>query len=85
MKTVVELALERPFELRMIQVSRVQVEVVSVNRDRRILEPDDDLYAVAFSPRTEVEQGMLIQAQLLQNTAETFVRLRHKRIVDDAP
>jgi hypothetical protein len=40
-QSVEELALEAPFELRVIQIAGVQVKVVRMNRDLLVLEADD--------------------------------------------
>src|SRR5579863_7477099 len=45
-QTIVELPLQGPLELRAVQIARMQVEVVSVHRHRRILELDDQFDAV---------------------------------------
>ena len=63
-ESVVELALEGPFKLGTVQIARVQVEVVSVNRDAVILELDDDFYAVVFGTRRKIQQRVFIQSQL---------------------
>lgn len=47
-KSVIELALETPLELRVIEVARMKLEVVSVNRNRRVLELNDDLNSFAL-------------------------------------
>lgn len=73
MEAVVELALEGPFELGVIEVARVQVKVVRVHRHRRVLELNDDLYPIALVARSEVEQGMLIQAKLIEDALQAAV------------
>lgn len=69
----VKLALKRPLELRMVEVARVQIEIVGVNRHGRIFEIDDDFHRFAFCARVEVQQRVLIKPQLLQNTVEARV------------
>jgi len=79
---IVELPLEAPLELRIVQVARVQVEIVRVNRDGRVLELNDDLNPFAFGPRREIQQRMLIQAQLRQDAFEARIgRAKHYTIV----
>jgi len=64
MQAVVELALKTPFELRVIEIARVQIEIIGVDRDRRILEVNDYFDAFALGARVERHQGMFIQKQL---------------------
>ena len=66
-QAIVELPLERPLELRMIEVAGMQIEVVGVNRDVRILELDDHFNGFALNTGVKVEQGMLIKTQLGEN------------------
>jgi hypothetical protein len=53
MQAIVELALETPFELGMIEISRMEIEQVSVNRDRGILEVDHDFDTFSFGTRVK--------------------------------
>jgi hypothetical protein len=64
MQTIVELALQAPLELRAVQVTRMQIEVVSVHRDRWILELDDQLHAIALRASGEIEQRVLVETEL---------------------
>jgi hypothetical protein len=59
MQRVEELTLETPFELRVIEIARMQVEKISVHRNRFIFELYDDFYAVAFRTRVEVQERKL--------------------------
>jgi hypothetical protein len=61
---VVELALEAPFELGVVKVAGVQIEVIGVHGHGRVFELDDDLHAFAFGTRGEVQQRMLVEAEL---------------------
>ena len=69
-QAIVKLALEGPLKLRMIQVARMQIEIIGVDWDIGILELDDDLDSVAFGPRGEVQQRMLVQAQLSEDALQ---------------
>ena len=80
MQAIVELALERPFELWMVKIARVHLEVIGVYRDGRILEVDDDFYSIALFPGAEVEQGVLIETQLCKHT----IKAGHRVIVNEA-
>lgn len=60
-QSVIKLALEAPLELWMIEISGVQVEIIGVNRNRFVLELDDNFYAISFCSRGEVQKWMLIQ------------------------
>lgn len=76
------MALEGPLELRVVQISRMQIEVIGVDRDRRILELDDQLNPVTLGSRRKVEQRMVIEPQLFLHPLQPIVlRFRHPRIV----
>ena len=82
MQRVEELTLETPFELRVIEIARMQVEKISVHRNRFIFELYDDFYAVAFRTRVEVQERMLIQTQLSKDAVEAgIVCVDHRGIV----
>jgi hypothetical protein len=81
-QTIIELALEAPFELRMVQIARVQIEVIGVYRDTWILELDDQLNAIALGASIEIEQWMLVEAELSENTFQSWiVTFSHRCIV----
>ena len=44
---IVKLPLESPVKLGMVQISGMHLEIVSVNRNRRVLKPNDHLHAIA--------------------------------------
>jgi hypothetical protein len=67
-QAIVKLALKAPLELGMVQVAWMNFKVVIVNRNRRVLELNDDLYTLAFLPGAEGEQRVLVEAKLLQYT-----------------
>lgn len=80
MQTVVELPLKAPFELRVIEIPWVQVKIVGVDRDWRVLELDDYFYPVSLISCSEVEKGMFIKTELGQNAVETC-GIRHEDIL----
>src|SRR5580765_2727158 len=61
---VIQLSLKAPFELRIVEVARVQVKVIGVDRNTLVLELDDDLNAIALVSCGEVQQWMLVQTEL---------------------
>lgn len=67
---VVKLALEAPLELRVVEVARMKIEVVRVHGDRCVLELDDYFYAFAFGPGGEVQERMLVEAELGADSLE---------------
>ena len=80
MQRVVELALELPGELRTIEIAGMNCEYISVYRDRWILQIDEDLNEAVGFAGGEGEQGMVIEAQVV----EDFRKLRgvgHRDIV----
>ena len=75
MQGVVQLALEGPLELGMVQVARMQVEIVGVHRDCRRLELDDDLDAFALVAGGKIQQRVLVEAELGEDAVETSISL----------
>jgi hypothetical protein len=76
---VEELALEAPFELRVVEVARVQVEIVGVDWNRFVFELDDDLDAFAFGAGGKAQQWMLVEEELSEDAVEAGVGgLRHR-------
>src|SRR4029077_4382906 len=70
MQRIVELALEAPFKLRMVEVAGMEIEIISVHRHGSVSELDDHLHAFALGPRREIQQRMLVEAELRENTVE---------------
>ena len=84
MQTIVKLALEAPFKLRMIQIAGMEFKVVSMHGNRGTLEGDDDFHALAFRARVEIEQRMLVKTELREDTIKAGVTgFRHQKIVED--
>ena len=65
-----ELALKAPFELRIVEIARMKLEVVGVNRDVFVLELDDDFNAFTLRARGEIQQWMFVEAQLSEDPLE---------------
>ena len=60
----------------------MEVEVVSVHRHRRILELDDQFNAVALGASGEIEQGVLVETKLSEDSFQTWIiALSHRCIV----
>ena len=79
---VEKLALKAPFELRMIEIARVQIEIIRMHGDGLIFEFNDDLDALALGARGEIQQRMLIETQLREDSVEAGTsRFRHSAIV----
>ena len=55
----------------MIEITGMKLEIVGVHGDIRVLELDDHLDAFAFVASGEVEQRMLVQAELRKHAVET--------------
>jgi hypothetical protein len=86
MQAVVKLALESPFKLRMVQISWVQLEIICMNRDGRILELDHDFHALTFAARGKVQQGMLIKPELSPHSIQARAAvIGHKTILTATP
>ena len=79
---IVELALEAPFELRVIEVAWMKIEIISVHRNGFIFELDDDFDTVVLGARGKIQERMIVEAQLRQDAFETGVSgFRHGMIV----
>ena len=70
---VVELALEAPFELGVVEVAGMEIEIVGVHGDGFVFEFDDDLNSVSFGACGKVQEGMLVEAELGLNAVEARV------------
>ena len=82
MQAIVKLALKAPFKLRIVQITRMHVEIVGVHRDGRILELDNQLHAFALGTCIEIQQRMLIQAELSKDAFEAGIgRRKHQPIM----
>jgi hypothetical protein len=66
-----ELALKLPLELGMIEIARMQAEVVGMHRHGGVAEIDDDLDALALGTGVEPEQGMFVQPKLVENALQS--------------
>ena len=73
MQAVIQLALEGPLELGMVEVAGMQLKMIGVHWNRWIFELDDDFYAFALHLRIEIEQGMFVQTKLIQNALQAVV------------
>jgi hypothetical protein len=79
---IVELALETPFKLGMIEVPWMEVEIIGMHGHGLIFELDDDLYSITLGARREVQEGMLVQAELRENAIKAGSGgFRHSGIV----
>ncbi len=74
MQAVVELALEGPLELRVVEVAGVQFEVVGVDLQAGVFESDDDLDAVTLRARVKGQQRMFVEAELFEDAFEAGAR-----------
>jgi hypothetical protein len=63
-QAIVKLALKAPFELGMIEVAGMEIEEVSVHRNRWIFELDDDFDPVPLLPSGKIQQRVLEEAKL---------------------
>ena len=82
MQTIVELTLQAPLELRVVKIPRMQVKVVSVHRDGWISKLDNQLHTIAPGASGEIQQRVLIKAELSEDAFQTWiVTFGHKCIV----
>ena len=68
---IVKLPLKTPLKLRIIQIPRMQIEVVRMHRNVLIFEPDDDFDAVALRVSGEVQKGMFVKPKLRENAVQS--------------
>ena len=61
MQTVVELALEFPLELRVIEVAGMKFEVVGMDRNRGTLKIDNDFHCLALGASGKIQQRVLVE------------------------
>jgi hypothetical protein len=73
MQAVIQLSLELPLELWVIEISRMEFEVVRVYGNRRVTEIDSNFNPFAPGVRRKIQQGMLIECKLLKNTLQSGV------------
>jgi len=71
MQGVVELALEAPFKLRVIEIAGMEIKIVGMNTDVFVLELDDYLDSFAFRARREVQQRMFVEAELAEDAVQS--------------
>ncbi len=84
MQAVVKLALKRPLELGMIEIARMESEVVGMHRNWRILELNYDFYPITVFTSSKIEQGVLIKTELGEDTIKTGAgRSSHQEIVKE--
>ena len=48
MQCVVELALKAPLELRVVEIARMQIEIIRMNRNCGVFKLDNDFHRVAL-------------------------------------
>jgi hypothetical protein len=58
----------------MVQVARVQIEVIGVYRGVWIPELDDQFNAIALGASVEIEQGVLVETQLSENAIQAWIK-----------
>ena len=73
MQAVVELPLECPFKLRMIEIARMEFEAIGMHWNRRVPEVDENFHAFTLDASREIQQRVLVQFQLRENTFEPRV------------
>jgi hypothetical protein len=60
-QAVIELPLERPLELGMVEISGVKLEVIGVHGNRWIPEMYKDLNTFALGPGRKIQQRMFVK------------------------
>jgi hypothetical protein len=81
-QAVVELSLERPLELGMVEVPGVKLEVVGVHGHGWILEIYQDFNAFTLGPSGEIEQRVFVKLELGENAFESRIwEIGHRMIL----
>ena len=71
-QAIVELALKAPFKLRVIQVTRMKLEIVRMDGNV-VPELDDHLHRLTLGTCIESKQRMLVQTQLSEDACQTWI------------
>ena len=64
-QAVEELALEGPFELRVVEIAGMQFEIVDVNRRLSKFRADDHFHRIALGAGVEFDKRMLVESELV--------------------
>jgi len=77
-----ELALEAPFELRMVEVAGMELEVIGMDRDGRVFESDSEFDPLAFRVCGKIQQWMFVESELVEDSIQARgSSFGHRRIV----
>src|SRR4029077_12624641 len=78
MERIVELPLKLPLELRMVEVTLVQIVGIDVYGHGAMRELNNHLYAFSLGARVKAHEGMLVEPQLLEYAFQAGIhRVRH--------
>ena len=81
MQAVIELPLESPLELSVIEVPGMKFEIVGMHWNRRISKLDENFHGLALGPGRKIKQRVLVKLQLSQHTFKPQVRVSHLMIL----
>ena len=68
---IVKLPLETPLKLWIIEIPRMQIEVVGMHRNALVFELDDDFDAIALGAGGEVQKRMFVKPKLSENAVQS--------------
>ena len=68
---IIKLPLKTPLKLWIIEIPRMQIEVVGMHRHALILELDDDFDAITLRVSGEVQKGMFVKPKLRENAVQS--------------
>jgi hypothetical protein len=80
---IVKLALKAPLELRVVEIARVQIEIIGVNGNVFVFELDDGFNSLALGPSRKIQQRMLVECELSEDAVESRGGLSHPVILAD--
>jgi hypothetical protein len=81
-QAVIELALKAPFELKIVQIARMKLEIIGMHWNVRVLEFDDDFDAVTLFAGRKVQQRVLVETQLREDAFQANIGgVRHTMIL----
>src|SRR5271169_5128902 len=81
-QAVEDLALEGPLKLRVVDIARMQLEVVGMYRRIGESRPEDDFNGLALGAGVELDQWVLVEPELLLDARQTVSG--HAKIVDES-
>jgi hypothetical protein len=82
MESVIKLALEAPFKLGVVEVARMQIEVIRMYGNSLVSELNHDFHSFTLGTSRKIKQRMFVQPQLSEDAIQASgCGFRHTSIV----